>query len=197
MRPNLSKVLNLFRPNTEGISNWVSIDEIMNTGLSWSNNGNVRRGVAFGVYEYEWEFERIANRKIVAMRLSGHSSSINFNQNIRKDIVCELKRQTTSNFSPDCIVPLVESDKEIDHRWGRKDFYKYHHISDVNEQSIDDFQLLSHSHNQFKREQCVKCKNTNFRFNPPNGQDFKVGCDIWEDEVGCEGCPLAQPELYR
>jgi len=197
MRPNLQKVLNLFQPNVEGISNWVSVDEVINAGLSWSNNGNVRRGVAFGVYEYEWEFKRSLNRKIIEMRLIGYNNSISFRQNIRKDIVDELRKQTRSNFAPDCIVPLVDSDKEIDHRWGRKELPKYEYINDLNKQTINDFQLLSHSHNQFKREQCVKCKQTNLRFLPPNSQKFKLGCEIWSDDVGCDGCPLAQPELYR
>ena len=131
------------------------------------------------------------------MRLSGYNESVSFNQRIRKDIVDTLRQQTKSNFSPDCIVPLVESDREIDHRWGRKDSPKYEYISDVNNQSIDDFQLLSHSHNQYKREQCVKCKETNLRYAPPNTQEFKIGCKEWSDSVGCQGCPLAQPELYR
>lgn len=197
MRPNLQKVVNLFQPDAEGYSNWVSVDDVINAGLSWSNNGNVRRGIAFGVGEYNWEFKRVNNRRIIEMRLIGYNQSALLNQRIRKDIVDTLRRQTKSNFAPDCIVPLVESDKEIDHRWGRKDSPKYEYISDIDKQSIDDFQLLSHSHNQYKREQCVKCKKTNHRFSPPDNQEYKIGCKIWDDSIGCEGCPLAQPELYR
>lgn len=197
MRPNLQKVVNLFQPDAEGYSTWISVDDVINAGLSWSNNGNVRRGIAFGVGEYNWEFKRVNNRRIIEMRLIGYNQSASFNQRIRKDIVDTLRRQTKSNFAPDCIVPLVESDKEIDHRWGRKDSPKYEYISDIDKQSIDDFQLLSHSHNQYKREQCVKCKETNHRFSPPDNQEYKIGCKIWDDSIGCEGCPLAQPELYR
>lgn len=197
MRPNLQKVVNLFQPDAEGYSTWISVDDVINAGLSWSNNGNVRRGIAFGVGEYNWEFKRVNNRRIIEMRLIGYNQSASFNQRIRKDIVDTLRKQTKSNFAPDCIVPLVESDKEIDHRWGRKDSPKYEYISDIDKQSIDDFQLLSHSHNQYKREQCVKCKETNHRFSPPDNQEYKIGYKIWDDSIGCEGCPLAQPELYR
>ena len=197
MRPNLQKVVNLFQPNVDGYSKWVKIEDVRNFGLSWSDNGNVRRGIAFGVNEYIWDFKRVNNRRIIEMRLVGYNNSAAFNQRIRKDIVIELRKQIVSNFAPNCIVPLVNDDKEIDHRWGRKDDPKYDYISNVENQSIDDFQLLSHSHNQFKREQCVKCKNTNIRFSPPNNQSFKIGCKEWENEVGCAGCPLAQPELYR
>jgi hypothetical protein len=199
MRPNLRKVVDLFQPDVNGCSRWVEVEEVKNSGLSWSNNGNVRRGIAFAVGEYVWEFRRINNRRngaIIAMRLLGYNDSLIINQRIRKDIVDELRKQTVSNFAPDCIIPLVENDKEVDHRWGRKDSPKYEYINDVSQQSIDDFQLLSHSHNQFKREQCVKCKETNRRYSPPTGQEFKIGCKNWEDSVGCSGCPLSQPELY-
>ena len=197
MRPNLEKVVNLFKPDANGFSEWVSIQEVRNNGLSWSNNGNVRRSIVFGVYEYKWEFKRLNNRRIVELRTIGYGQSKAFNQSIRKDIVDELRKQTRSNFALDCIVPLVDDDKEIDHRWGRKEHSNYEYLNDLDKQTIKDFQLLSHSHNQFKREQCVKCKQTNLRFSPPNNQSFVVGCINWEDEVGCIGCPLAQPEMYR
>lgn len=199
-RPNLKKVNDLFQPDEYGHSKWVTIDEVVNAGLSWSNNGNGRRGCAFGVNEYNWDFKRVNNLprgKVLQIRLAGYNESLRLNQNIRKDIVAELRKQTRSNFALDCIVPLVENDKEIDHRWGRKDHSKYEYINDITKQSIDDFQLLSHSHNQFKREQCVKCKETNVRFSPPFGKDYQIGTKEWDSVVGCEGCPLAQPELYR
>ena len=47
MRPNLEKVVNLFQPDVNGYSDWVTVEEVIESGLSWSNNGNVRRGVAF------------------------------------------------------------------------------------------------------------------------------------------------------
>ena len=197
MRPNLEKVVNLFKPDANGFSEWMSIQDVRDNGLSWSDNGNVRRGVVFGVYEYRWEFKRLNNSRIIEMRTVGYNYSKAVNQSIRRDIVDELRKQTRSNFAPDCIVPLVYDDKEIDHRWGRKEHFKYEYLNDLDNQTINDFQLLSHSHNQFKREQCVKCKQTNLRFSPPNNQSFVVGCINWEDEVGCIGCPLAQPELYR
>lgn len=200
MRQNLEKVVNLFQPNCDGFSEWVEVGDVINAGLKWSSNGNVRRGVVFGTKEYNWEFKRKnghPNGSVLAMRLAGYNFNLVFSQSIRKDIVDKLRKQTKSNFAPDCIIPLVDSDKEIDHRWGRKDSPKYEYVSNVNVQSIDDFQLLSHSHNQFKREQCLKCKNTNIRYSPPNGKSFVVGCEKWESDVGCHGCPLAQPELYR
>ncbi len=182
-RPNLEKVKSLFNPDENGCSEWVTVEQVIDHGLKWSKNGNVRRGIAFSVGEYIWEFDRGPGRKVLRMRLIGNSNKSAFNQIIRKDIREELLKQTRSNFAPDCIVPLVQIDKEIDHRWGRKDHPTYEYINDPAKQTIDDFQLLSHSHNQFKREQCKKCSKSNIRY---DGKEYTT----------CAGCPLAQPELY-
>jgi hypothetical protein len=186
LKPNLEKVKTLFNPDENGFSDWKTIQEVIDADLKWSGNGAVRRGVVFGVGEYIWEFERVSDKptsKITKMRLAGISNKLAFNQTIRKDIREELLKQTRSNFAPDCIVPLVQIDKEIDHRWGRKDHPTYEYINDPAKQTIDDFQLLSHSHNQFKREQCKKCSESNIRY---DGKEYTT----------CAGCPLAQPELY-
>lgn len=90
MRPNLKKVVELFEPDINGVSQWKTIEEVQSFGLSWSNNGNIRRGIAFGVYEYIWEFTRSSNRKITRLKLSGYNHSIVVRQTIRKDIVTEL-----------------------------------------------------------------------------------------------------------
>ena len=184
---NLEKVNTLFKPDVNGYSRFVSVNEIMNSNLTWSKNGNGRRNVYFGVQKYNWIAERGKGNKVIALKLNGFNESIILNQTIRKDIKDKLNELTRSNFAPDCLIPLVDKDKEIDHRWGRKDSPLYSRINDTKKQTIDDFQLLSHRHNQIKREQCKKCTETNKRFDGI----------IWDDSVGCSGCPLAQPELYR
>jgi hypothetical protein len=189
MRKNLKKVLNLFLPDVEGYSDWITVEDAIAAGLNWSSNGNVRRGVAFGVTEYLWEFKRIKQREIVEMRLIGYNYSQSHNQYIPSHIKEQLLQNQFSNFSPNCTIPLHDDDKEIDHRWGRKENYDY--------DTIDDFQLLSHSHNLFKREKCKKCKETNVRYFPEHYSNFVIGCKEWNDVIGCKGCPLAEPELYR
>ena len=184
---NLEKVDALFQPDKNGYSRKVSREEIENSNLTWSQNGNGRRNVYFQVQKYKWVAERGKGNKVISLKLDGLNESVILNQTIRKDIKDKLYTQTRSNFAPTCLVSLVDKDKEIDHRWGRKDSPLYDRINDTSKQTIDDFQLLSHSHNQFKREQCKKCTMTNIRFDDT----------IWDDNVGCSGCPLAQPELYK
>jgi len=50
-RPNLIKVKSLFNPDKDGRSDWKTIQEVIDAGLNWSENGNVRRNVAFAVGE--------------------------------------------------------------------------------------------------------------------------------------------------
>ena len=186
---NLQKVNALFQPDEKGYSKKVSREEIEKSNLTWSENGNGRRNVFFGETcgKYNWVAERGKGNKVLSLKLDGFNESVLLKQTIRKDIKDKLNEQTRSNFAPDCLIPLVKKDKEIDHRWGRKDSPLYSRVNDTKKQTIDDFQLLSHSHNQFKREQCKKCTMTNVRFDGT----------IWDNSVGCSGCPLAQPELYR
>ena len=183
---NLEKVIALFKPDENGYSRKVNVEEIENSNLTWSKNGNGRRGKFFGVQKFNYLPDRKGN-EIISLKLNGLDTSVILNQTIRKDIKDKLYEQTRSNFAPDCLIPLVDKDKEIDHRWGRKDSPLYNRINDTNKQSINDFQLLSHSHNQFKREQCKRCTIRNVRYD-----DSK-----WDNNVGCSGCPLAQPELHR
>jgi len=194
---NLEKVDTLFQPDKNGYSRKVSREEIENSNLTWSKNGNGRRNVYFQVQKYKWVAERGKGNKVISLKLDGFNESIILNQTIRKDIKDKLYAQTRSNFAPDDMLPLVDKDKEIDHRWGRKDSPLYSRVNDTKKQTIDDFQLLSHTHNQFKREQCKKCKMTNIRFGSKTLTKYIFGGTIWDDSVGCSGCPLAQPELYR
>lgn len=189
MRKNLEKALNLFLPDVEGYSDWIAVEEVITADLPWFNNGNIRRGIPFGINEYLWEFKRIKQRQIVAMRMIGYNYSHSHNQYIPQNIKEQLFQNQFSNFSPNCTIPLHSEDKEIDHRWGRKDLYDH--------KTIDDFQLLSHSHNLFKREKCKKCKETNVRYLSEHHSNFVIGCEKWDDVIGCKGCPLAEPELYR
>ena len=73
---NLEKVDTLFQPNANGYSRFVSVDEIMNSNLSWSKNGNGRRNVYFGVQKYNWIAERGKGNKVIALKLNGFNESI-------------------------------------------------------------------------------------------------------------------------
>ena len=71
---NLEKVDTLFQPDVNGYSRFVSVDEIMNSNLTWSKNGNGRRNVYFGVQKYNWIAERGKGNKVIALKLNGFNS---------------------------------------------------------------------------------------------------------------------------
>ena len=130
---NLEKVNALFQPDEKGYSRKVSREEIENSSLTWSKNGNGRRNVYFQVQKYKWVAERGKGNKVISLKLDGLNESIILNQTIRKDIKDKLNEQTRSNFAPDCLIPLVKKDKEIDHRWGRKDSPLYLSLIHISE----------------------------------------------------------------
>ena len=77
---NLKLVNEIFKPNDLGISKWLDIIDITKPisinehfyKLNWTNNGNMRKGIAFGVNKYVWETKRYNDAhkgKIVALKL--------------------------------------------------------------------------------------------------------------------------------
>ena len=48
----------IFEPNKDGISEWKTREELSNTGLALSNNGNSRYGKYYNDTRYIWECKR-------------------------------------------------------------------------------------------------------------------------------------------
>ena len=67
LSPKKIKVDQVFKPDSEGRSNWVCVDDII-AGVKWSKNGNGRHGIYFNDNRYVWEAER-CKRSIVALEL--------------------------------------------------------------------------------------------------------------------------------
>ena len=44
-----------FNPDENGISRWISREELKDTPLSLGNNGHQRKGTFFGNKKYKWE----------------------------------------------------------------------------------------------------------------------------------------------
>ena len=193
MKKNLSKVIEIFSPDESGVSRWVSRDELEKSELNFGNNGNGRRGIFFNVAEFEWEVRRGGGRKILALRTSGLNEKGVFDQKINKEIRYILLRETYCNIS---MMPVAEQDKEIDHRFGHKSHPKYVELYTAENQQTKDFQLLHRVHNQMKRQMCKECIDTRKR--PPHPiKGYALGSSQLDDDLVCEGCYLANPEMYR
>ncbi len=130
------------------------------------------------------------------IRLNGYNTNQSFSQNIRKDIKDYYK---TKN----CVMlgingNSVNTKVKIDHKDGRKDNKR---VSDTKTQKLEDFQPLSKAANDVKRQICLKCKETNKRWNAKNLQgnpfEFYYGDENYTQEVGCVGCYQYDPVKYR
>ena len=67
----------IFSPdNKNGVSKWLTVKEVIDGGLRWSKNGNIRHGICWNDNRYIWETKRKNERKtgeVIAIRTSGFS----------------------------------------------------------------------------------------------------------------------------
>lgn len=137
------EVDNLFKPNENGVSVWITKQEISaNKLLDWGKNGAARHGVYFGDKRYLWEKQ--GDRSITALRTIGFSDDYLYGASrpIRKDIH-EYHKKTG------CVVCGSHSDLVTDHK---NDLYNDLRVLDSKTQTIDDFQCLCNHCNLQKRQ---------------------------------------------
>lgn len=192
--------IKLANPNANGVSRWVLVSEFVGEyqALKLGNGGSWCRASSSLAKQYRVEFDKsvTAGNAIDAIRLNGFNSQTNFNQNIRQDIKDFYKNQN-------CVMLGINGNSEntkieIDHKDGRKNNER---VSNLKTQTLDDFQPLSKSANDAKRQICKKCKETNKRWNAKNLKGnpyaFYQGDENYTDELGCVGCYQYDPVQYR
>lgn len=185
-----------FEPDQNGISKWVKVETLIAKGFKWTKNGNIRRGRPAWDKKYIWKFQRKSESEkseILALRTDGFNTEDGVSSSIRKDIMDQLRNSGICNFS---LLPVPVKDREVDHRFGFKEHPKYAHINVIAKQKISDFQLLHHAQNVQKRQMCVECVASRKRPSHPE-KEFAIGNQELNDVIVCDGCYLAQPELYR
>lgn len=156
----------LFNPDINGISRWVSKDEIENEKtLNWGANGIGRHGVYFNDVRYIWEKYPLKG-KISKLRTIGFcESTINkLNRPIHNDIHKYHK-------SGKCVVCGSSSELVTDHK---NDLYNDPRVLDINTQTIDDFQCLCNSCNLKKRQVAKKTLETKKRYGATNIPSLKI-----------------------
>ena len=194
------KFLELASPDENGYSREVSIKEFVGKyeNLKFGNGADWARSSSKIAKIYNIEFIKSDNigQPTIALKLNGFNTDKTFNQNIRKDIKNYYKNKN-------CVMlgitgNSVNTKVEIDHKDGRKDNER---VSDTKTQKLEDFQPLSKAANDVKRQICLKCKETNKRWNAKNLQgnpfEFYYGDENYTQEVGCVGCYQYDPVEYR
>ncbi len=155
-----SLFLKLSEVNIEGKSRWVNVDEfkgeytklIFGNGADWARrDGNLAKKYIINLDK------TITNgNRIDRIRLNGFNNDKRKNQ-IRSDI----KKIISSQRCP----ILGTSNVEVDHKNGIKNDIR---VMTLSTQLITDFQPLSKSANDAKRQHCKNCKNTSKRFDAKN-----------------------------
>ena len=171
----------LFQPNKEGISRWVTREEIDNNPiLRWGNNGNARHGSYFGDKRFVWEKQQIS-RKITHLRTNGlnNNNLIQALRPIRKDI-------HSFHKAMGCVVCGSHSDLVTDHK---NDLYNDQRVLDSDKQTFNDFQCLCNHCNLQKRQVAKITRETGKRYKATNipslmpfGIDFIKGDETFNPE---------------
>lgn len=192
--PNIrDRALALFKPDDDGHSDWVEIEFFEAAGLRWSANGNIRRGVAWGLSDIKWDVKRAAGRKVVALRMVGWNDGESFEQTIVPNVRKSFESTVECNLS---MLPIPGPDREIDHRYGHKNHPDYVEIYKPENQSVSAFQLVHRVLNLQKRQMCVVCVETQIRpAHPVLG--YAEGDETMAERFPCTGCFLAEPERFR
>ena len=194
---NRDKAIALFKPDKDGKSNWVPVEDFAKAGLQWTKNGNMRYGVAWNIRDIKWGVRRIgaARTAITHLRMEGWNEDDSRNQT---QIIVPAVRRALEDDNIDCFskLPIPSGRKEIDHRFGNKDHPDYIFLYQPENQKPEYFQVVFDVLNSVKRQMCNECRETGVRpAHPVHG--FVEGDETHSDRFPCRGCYLAEPERYE
>lgn len=137
------------------------------------------------------------NGKIQSVELKGWNRDIPFSNRINKKFYKMYKKGPCVMTGFGGKSGSENMSIEIDHKDGRKKDSDY---NDVQAQKPEWFQPLCKAANDFKREQCKKCKANGKRWSAKRlYKDFPFykGDRTYRADIGCEGCYLYDPVAFR
>tara|TARA_B100000745_G_C20142843_1_gene391900 strand:+ start:1087 stop:1719 length:633 start_codon:yes stop_codon:yes gene_type:complete len=184
---NLGRVNELFQPNEQGLSQWISAEQLRESSLLWGGNGAGRHGIYFGVNNYVWETDRslTPGTRIDRLRTNGLSENIHrrgpINQHIRNTLM-----RSREGYIPTCVVCGSHSELRCDHR---NHLYNDPRVLNTQTQNINDFQVLCNHCNLQKRQTAVVERRTGIRYSAMNipsiavfGVDYIQGTETYNPE---------------
>ena len=193
MTSRQEKAIALFKPDINGESQWVSVEDFEPGGLKWTSNGNLRRGAPWSLDQYIWEVDRGPGRRVITLRMAGLNNGVTFNQSIPKNVRSEMKAYKYCNIS---LLPVPSEDREIDHRFGNKNHPDYVAMYSGEIQPVTAYQLIHRVLNLQKRQMCRVCVETGCRPAHPT-LGYAEGDATIPVKFPCTGCFLAEPERFR
>ena len=189
--------LKLAKPNENGVSRWVSVDEFVGEfkELKLGNGGSWCRKSSALAKKYIVEFDKTQStgNSIDAIRLNG------FNETFNQAISSEIKKYY--KYKPCVMLGIIGTSEntkiEIDHKEGTKNSQR---VSNISTQKLEDFQPLTKAANDAKRQICKRCQETDKRFDATCIKGFPMPYYRGNSslkESGCIGCYQYDPVAYR
>lgn len=178
--------------DSTGKSEIIYVDDLINTyGDMFKSNNGCQWGRKGGQLDKKYQFVRynakemgISNvpwNKVVAVQAKGYRDTLE-NHIIPSSVKKSLKGKPCS------VLGVITSDMEIDHKNGKYNSESY---------LESDFQPLSKSVNDAKREHCKRCNSSKIRFKASTlgySVDYVKGN---ESSTTCEGCYWHDPQEFN
>ena len=179
--------LKLAKPNENGVSRWVSVDEFVGEfkELKLGNGGSWCRKSSALAKKYVVEFDKTQStgNSIDAIRLNGFNENETFNQAISSEIKKYYKDKPCVMLG---IIGTSENTKiEIDHKEGTKNSQR---VSNISTQKLEDFQPLTKAANDAKRQICKRCQETDKRFDATCIKGFPMSYYRGNSSLKGSGC---------
>ena len=175
--------------NKDGFSDIILIEDLIarhgekfksNNGCQWARKGS-KLDKNYNLVRIQAKDMGGKGNKVVAIKINGFRETIE-NHSIPINVRKNLKNK------PCAILDVITSDIEIDHKNGKYNTEEY---------IENDFQPLTKSANDAKREHCKKCNSTGLRYKASNlgySFDFIEGD---EKSLTCKGCYWNDPQLFN
>lgn len=173
----------------QGFSSNVSMDELQKYHHSFytTNGGDwCRSNQGYLGKKYNIERKR-KNGRIFSIKADGFNKNTKINQSIRTDIYKAIQSQR-------CVILDISTNIECDHKDGMKDDWR---LNDKSLQEIEDFQPLSKTANDAKRQHCKKCRETGIRYDAKKlgySESYVLGN---ENSKTCVGCYWHDPKEFN
>ncbi len=185
--------IQLAKPNKEGVSRWVGVDEFIDNyaTLKFGNGASWARKESTLAKKYVIEFDKSVTKSnsIDRIRLNGIS-----NKSHSQYISAHIRKAITKQR---CVI-LGTSKPEVDHKNGMKNENR---VMNNEDQRLDDFQPLSKAANDAKRQFCKECVATKRRYDAKKlGYSisfYKGSIDHNSEEDACVGCYWYDPIEFK
>jgi len=177
---NQKLVDEIFKPNSDGKSDWITRETLIKSDLNFSGNGNQRHGAFFKDDRFIWDSKRGKRNTVLALRTNGFQDYklIQKNWPIRPDIKAHYKKMA-------CVFCGQHSELVCDHK---NDIYNDPRVQNRKTQTMDDFQSCCNGCNLRKRQVAIVRNRTGKRIGAttiPNmavfGIDFIEGDDTYDE----------------